>query len=111
MEYLGRRARGRTLGGQMHSLGFTAARGKTIHHGQHQDLLKPTSGSLEDLMERAGLENALVDFRHLSRGGRWLRKPLISRPLGYAEMKGDGTEVLDGMMLLREMTPRTPAGR
>jgi erythromycin esterase len=101
----------RTLGGQMYSLGFTAARGKTNHRGQHQDLLQPTPGSLEDLMERAGLDNALVDFRHPPRGGKWLREPLISRPLGYAEMKGDWTEVLDGMMFLREMTPRTPTQR
>jgi erythromycin esterase len=101
----------RTLGGQMYSLGFTAARGKTSHRGQHQDLLRPTPGSLEDLMERAGMDNALVDFRNPSRGGKWLREPLISRPLGYAEMKGNWTEVLDGMMFLREMTPRTPAER
>lgn len=101
----------RTLGGQMYSLGFTAARGKSNNFGQNMELWKPTAGSLEDLMERAGLENALVDFRDPPQGGQWLREPLISRPLGYAEMKGEWAEILDGMMFIREMTPRTRAGR
>jgi erythromycin esterase-like protein len=101
----------RTLGDQMYSLGFTAARGTSNNLGQPRDLGKPTPGSLEDLMERAGLENALVDFRNPPRGGKWLRGPLISRPLGYTEMKGDWSEVLDGMMFIREMKPRTKAGR
>lgn len=102
----------RTLGGRMYSLGFTAATGKAGSvFGRPYDLLKPTPGSLEDLMERAGHGNALVDFRHPPRGGKWLREPLVSRPLGYTEMKGDWTEVLDGMMFIREMTPSTRAGR
>jgi erythromycin esterase len=100
-----------SLGKQMYSLGFTAARGKSKNLGQLIDLLQPTPGSLEDLMERAGLENALVDFRSPPRGGTWLREPLISRPLGYTEMKGDWSEVLDGMMFIREMAPSTKAGR
>ena len=102
----------RTLGKQMYSLGFTAAAGKAgSAFGQPRDLAKPTLGSLEDLMVRADLENALVDFRNPPRGGGWLREPLISRPLGYTEMKGDWSEVLDGMMFIREMTPSVRAER
>lgn len=102
----------RILKDQMYSLGFTAAQGKAgSAFGQPRDLAKPSPGSLEDLMERAGLENALVDFRNPPPGGAWLREPLISRPLGYTEMKGNWSEILDGMMFIRTMTPSTRAGR
>ncbi len=103
----------RSLGKQMYSLGFTAATGRagSAFSRKPEDLWKPTPGSLEDLMERAGLENALVDFRNPPRGGAWLREPLISRPLGYTEMMGNWSEILDGMMFIREMTPSTRAGR
>ena len=101
-----------TLGKQMYSLGFTAATGKAGSvFRTPMDLSKPTPGSLEDLMERAGLVNALVDFRDPPHGGQWLREPLITRPLGYTEMKGNWSEVLDGMMFIREMTPSTRAAR
>jgi erythromycin esterase len=100
----------RTLGDKMYSLGFTAAAGRAgSAFGTPQNLSRPSPGSLEDLMEGAGLENALVDFRNPPRGGHWLREPLISRPLGYTEMKGNWSEVLDGMMFIREMTPSTRA--
>lgn len=100
----------RTLGRQMYSLGFTAATGQagSVFRAPRA-LLKPSPDSLEDLMERAGLENALIDFRNPPRGGHWLREPLISRPLGYTEMRGNWSEVLDGMMFIREMTPSTRA--
>lgn len=98
----------RTLGRQMYSLGFTAATGQAGSvFRKPRALAKPSPGSLEDLMERAGLEIALVDFRNPPEGGHWLHEPLISRPLGYTEMKGSWSEVLDGMMFIREMTPST----
>lgn len=102
----------RELGDRMYSLGFTSSTGEAgTFFRPPQPLQKASPGSLEDLMERAGLENALMDFRNPPRGGRWLREPLISRPLGYTEMKADWGEVLDGMMYIREMIPSTRAER
>jgi erythromycin esterase len=101
------------LGDQMYTLGFTAYEGQVgnvFRTHPPEPLDKPTAGSLEDLLFQAGLENALVDFRNPPRGGDWLRQPLISRPLGYTEMKGDWTQVLDGMMFTRVMEPSKRAG-
>lgn len=104
----------KALGDQMYTLGFTAYEGNVgtaFRTTPPEPLDKPSAGSLEDLMFRAGLENAIVDFRHPPRGGEWLRQPLISRPLGYAEMKADWTQVIDGMMFTRVMEPSTRAAR
>lgn len=100
-----------TLGDQMYSLGFTAYEGEAGRPSaaEPHTLKKPADGSLEDLMHRAGLDNAIVDFRNPPSGGEWLRQPLVSRPFGYAEMKADWTRVLDGMMFMREMRRSTRA--
>lgn len=98
----------KTLGEQMYTLGFTAYEGNVgsvFRTAPPEPLLEPTAGSLEDLMFRAGLENAFVDFRNPPPGGDWLRQPLISRPLGYTEMKADWTQVMDGMMFTKNMEP------
>ncbi len=99
-----------TLGKDMYSLGFTAYEGKAARVFARQEpepLPLPSRGSLEDLMHRAGLENAIVDFRNPPPGGEWLKKPLVSRPLGYSEMRGDWSQVLDGMMYIRVMSRST----
>lgn len=94
------------LGAGAYSLGFTAYEGSAGAAGMEPtELESPTSGSLEDLMARAGLENAIVDFRDPPEGGDWLRTPHISRPLGYSEMEADWGSVMDGMVFTRTMTP------
>jgi hypothetical protein len=44
-------------------------------------------------------------------GGGWLYQPLISRPLGYTEMRADWSQVMDGLLFLRVMAPSTRAAR
>jgi erythromycin esterase len=98
------------LGEPTYTLGFTALRGKTATTFRTQpprELLPLSPGSLEDLMQQAGLDLAIVDFRNPPKGGEWLGEPLVSRQFGYAEMKADWTRIVDGLMVLREMQPST----
>ena len=72
-----------------------------------RQLEHPSSGSLEDLLARADLDAAIVDFRRSPAGGEWLGEELKSRPLGYSEMTASWDDVLDGMVFIRVMTPST----
>ena len=72
----------------------------------------PTAGSLEALVCAAPFETAAyLDLRRLAGedGGAWLSAPLVARPLGYAEMRASWPLVLDGLVVVREMTPSTPS--
>jgi erythromycin esterase-like protein len=101
----------RELGAEMYTLGFTASEGMhgTCFGEPPETLAAPSPGSLEDLLARAGLDSAVIDFRRPPPGGEWLRRPIASRPLGYLEMRADWTQVLDGMLYTRTMAPSTPA--
>lgn len=98
----------RALGDSLYSLGFTAYGGEAGNvFGTRWALATPSTGSLEDLMHRAGLDNAIVDFRRPSPGGAWLNSVMVARPMGYGEMRSRWSHVLDGMMFTRQMTPST----
>lgn len=98
----------RALGERVYSLGFTAYEGEAGNvYGTRFALSTPSAGSFEDLMYRAGLENAIVDFRRPAPGGAWLDSVMVARPLGYGEMRARWSGVLDGMMFTRRMTPST----
>jgi len=51
--------------------------------------------------------SAFVCLRGLPEGAP-LRRPISMRPLGHAEMIADWTQVLDGVVFTRTMTPSTP---
>ncbi len=98
----------KALGERIYTLGFTAFEGSigNVFQSRPPEPLDPPSpGSLEELMARAGLENALVDFRNPPKGGEWLRQPLLSRPLGYTEMNANWGEIVDGMLFTKKMEP------
>ena len=96
------------LGDQVYSLGFTAYSGTAgVVWQSPEDLEESSEGSLEDLMNQANLEYAIVDFRHPPQGGEWLQDRMVSRPLGYTEMTADWSAVMDGMMFIRDMISST----
>jgi erythromycin esterase len=96
------------LGDTMYALGFTAFEGEySVGAPDPRKIKEPSSGSLEDLLVKAGLDNAIVDFRRPATEAEWLHERLKSRPFGYSEMTGKWTEVLDGMMFTRVMTAST----
>lgn len=99
------------LGDEVYNLGFTAYEGEASpwHVPGVNTLDPPEEGSLEDLMEKAGLENAIVDFRGAGPALSWLGRPMVARPLGYAQMEADWTTVLDGMVFNKTMAQSTRA--
>jgi erythromycin esterase len=98
------------LGKMTYTLGFTAAEGKFGRfRGAPVPLPEFERGSLEDFLVVAGQQNAIVDFRHLDDAGSWLRQKLPARPLGYAYMTADWTNVFDGLVFTRTMFPSTLA--
>jgi len=98
----------RELGDELYSVAILAYQGQYQGRGQPIQLLRPTDGSLEDLLHRTGLPYAFLD---LSRAGRpaWLRNPMIARPIGYKEMKAPWNVVFDAVLFLDRMAPTTKA--
>lgn len=100
------------LGEDVYVLGVTAYGGRSgvatsdaapqpIVSDQHETV------ELEELMHAAGLENAIINFRRAATGGEWLRRPIYARPLVHKSAKADWTQVMDGMLFIREMRPST----
>lgn len=102
----------KALGNKVYTIGFTAYEGqmgfpREGERGQPQDIGQADDGSLEHLFATAGFEFAFLDFSHLGADGAWLRDKHSSRPMGYAPMLADWSQVLDGMVFIRTMTPST----
>jgi erythromycin esterase len=96
----------KALASRAFSLGFTAYQGTFGNPWSTSSALElPSAGSLEDLANSAGLENAVIDFRNISGGGEWLGTRLVSRPLGYTPMRARWNRILDGMVYTRVMIP------
>ncbi len=57
-------------------------------------------------MHRAGLKQAFVDLRGLP-PGHWLRERQVARPVSYAPMRADWSQVYDGLLFIDTMTPST----
>jgi erythromycin esterase len=92
------------LGDELYTVGVLAYEGRfATVWAPPRELLRPTIGSLEDLFHRAGLPYAFLDLSRAERLPRWLRGPLISRPVGYKEMKARWGEIFDGLLFLDRM--------
>src|SRR5262249_52371090 len=88
----------KTLGKETYTIFFTASEGqyRNVATGKSVKITPLVAGSLEDLLVKAGWENAFLDVRHLDTEGAWLKERLIARPLGYADYEADWTQSLDG---------------
>jgi erythromycin esterase len=97
------------LGDQVYVLGITAYSGTSGIFGMDMlELAPPSENSLEDLVNRTGLEFAFLDLHTLPAGGAWLQEELYSRVIGHSEMQADWTNILDGMLFIQEMAPSSP---
>jgi erythromycin esterase len=97
------------LENDIYSIGFTGYEGTFLNLRIGEIEIVPTSskGSLEYFMNEAGFDYGLIDFRHLTDDGAWLKNRLISRPLANVEMEANWTNVLDAMFFIRNMKHST----
>ena len=97
------------LGDSLYSVGFTAYRGTYLSVSQNVEVeIEPSSpGSIEYLMNEAGFDAGLVDFRNLPDDGAWLREFLLSRPMGNQEMRANWSRHLDALFFIKETKPPT----
>ena len=97
------------LGSGMYTIGFVALSGE-VRLGNESWKITPDqkpAAELEELLGAAGFQTAFLDYRRIARGGDWLRQPMFSRPFAEQSMRARWTEVLDGIVFLREMAPAT----
>jgi erythromycin esterase-like protein len=98
----------KAIGKDVYSVTFTAARGewKLMQFEKANQLRAPRKGSLEEMMTDAGLTNAFLDMKAPPAGGDWLRKQrLVMRPMGYQDMEAVWSDVFDGVIFTKTMTP------
>lgn len=93
------------MGDDIYALGFTSYAGEANMGGTTVSINPASANSFEDFMLRAGFDLAMVDFEGITESGDWLKEPLMSRPLGHAEMIAIWPLVLDGMMFTRTVEP------
>ena len=99
------------LGEEMYSLGFTTFEGYFYRGRGEPGRIEPASaGSLEELLARADIGNAIVDLRSSSPGSEWLGEALTARLIGHSKMVAEWPRLLDGVFFIPEMTPSTPTG-
>ena len=102
------------LGEDYYSVMFTAYEGEAGNpfHGA-RTLDKAAAGTLEDLLQAAGFDYAIVDLRGVRRVNApvWLLdENLAARPLGYTPMRSNWTDVFDAVFFTRRMFPSTRDG-
>ena len=99
----------KALGSQVYTLGFVALTGGgRLGNDSWQIKTQQHPGAeLEEMLGAAGFEAAFLDYRHIPRGGEWLREPTLSRPFAEHAKIARWNEVLDGLVFLREMKPAT----
>lgn len=101
----------KALGTEVYTIAETAFTGFVGTPSQRpSELFRPTTGSIEDLFARTGLEAAFLDLRNLPAGGAWLRRGLIARPISHKELLGIWPRHVDALLFLRTVEPSQPAG-
>jgi uncharacterized protein (TIGR03067 family) len=100
----------KVLGKEAYSLYFTAAEGEwqTVGDLEPHKLAPLIAGSLDDLLVKAGFENAFLDFVGRGKDGRWLEERLVARCLGNVDHEADWTNVCDGVIFTRKQRASTP---
>ena len=102
----------RSLGPRMYSIGFVASEGNAgawMQPAPHK-LEAPAKESLEGLWAATKQDLGFLDLRGQP-ADAWTRKPLLTGPLGYSQMFGNWSDVLDGMVYTRTMVESKKASR
>jgi erythromycin esterase len=98
------------LGKDMYSIMFAAYEGRIGRPWSGAGPIdRAAEGSLDALLHETGKPYLFVDFRGLP-ADHWLRRPVVSRPLGYAPMTAVWPESFDGVFFTDRMYPSTRIG-
>ena len=98
------------MGPAAYTVGFSAYRGRAGLPWRAPWSVPPArEGSLEAVSVEAGFDVAFYDLRGLPKSHA-LRTPTVSRPLGHREMRARWPDIVDAMIVLRDLTPSTQAG-
>ena len=103
----------RRAGSRMFSIGFTCYEGVNgigapgDPQGFRSEIKSDQDPSieLEEILNAARFDYALLDFRNSSGNGAWLKAPIVSRPLANQGMRAVWPNVLDAMFFIRVMGP------
>ncbi len=99
----------KVMGADVYSVAFTAAKGEWKLMQNKEAVVKlaaPRTGSLEDMMTKAGFDNAFLDLKTPAAGGEWLgKRRWVMRPMGYADMEALWPRSFDGVIFTKTMTP------
>jgi erythromycin esterase len=103
----------RRAGSRMFSIGFTCYEGVNgigatgDPQGFRSEIKSDQDPSieLEEILNAARFDYALLDFRNSSGAGAWLKAPIVSRPLANQGMRAVWPNVLDAMFFIRVMQP------
>ena len=116
MSYLGLISMGNvayeSLQNEMYSIAFTAYQGKAGIVGRPTMEVPPApEGSLDWLLHQVGQPYMFVDFRSVQNDpNHWLHQRIEARPLGYATLAADWTQIFDAVFHTDNMFPSTEAG-
>jgi erythromycin esterase len=91
------------LGDQIYTVATLAYQGRHGTLNRPTEILQPSAGSLEDLFHRTGLPYAFLDLSRTKSLPGWLKKPLVSRAMGYKEMRARWGRVFDAVLFLDRM--------
>ena len=96
------------FGKDAYTIGFTTYDGKAGAYFRPTFPI-PTApeGTLEDIFNQAKIENGLVPLTNVGADGDWLKKKILSRPLGYKWMKSSWGDHFDAMIFNKTMKPST----
>jgi len=94
----------------LYSIAFTAGSGTYgafYWSGQNKEIGMPSPNSFEALIGESGINCALLNLQDPTEEAKWLSSSILTKVLGYSEMKSNWNLNLDGIYYLSEMTPST----
>ena len=100
-------------GDDLYSVAFVSFEGvrglpREGSQGRPTDIGTAPSGSLEDLLARAGFDGAFLNLRTSNLPDHF-RTPFVSRALGHSPLRGRWDQAYDGLFFIRNMTPNNLA--
>jgi erythromycin esterase len=99
---------GEAFGSKSYAIGVTSYRSADAGIIPDQDLPLP---QFEELMAAAGFDYGLLDLRRAAAEGSWAGGEFLARPIGHISGAALWSDMLDGLLFVREFEPRQNAER